>query len=245
MDLANEPVGQLALNYPGATRVFDQHGIDYCCGGGMPLSTACRRVGRPLADVLAALERAQQQDEDSLELPDDLAKRSLAELVDFICERFHEHEAAELARLETLGAKVLRVHGERHPHLGKVVGTFRTLRAELTAHMMKEERVLFPYLVELDQRRVQGGQWRPPPFASARNPIGVMLREHDRAGELLGVLRAAANDYAPPSDACGSYRALYAGLAALEHDLHLHVLAENEILFPGAIAAESALRDGV
>jgi regulator of cell morphogenesis and NO signaling len=35
-----------------------------------------------------------------------------------------------------------------------------------------------------------------------------------------------------PTDACGSYRALYAGLEDAERDLHTHIHKENNILFP-------------
>ena len=61
-----------------------------------------------------------------------------------------------------------------------------------------------------------------------------MLAEHDRAGELLATLRRITDGYQPPADGCASYRALYAGLAELEADLHLHVHKENNILFPRA-----------
>ena len=33
---SDTPVGQLATEFPLATRVFHRHGIDYCCGGGQP-----------------------------------------------------------------------------------------------------------------------------------------------------------------------------------------------------------------
>jgi len=73
---------------------------------------------------------------------------------------------------------------------------------------------------------------------SLQNPIGVMLFEHDRAGELLRQLRSLTSGYVPPADGCASYTALYAGLAELEADTHMHIHKENSVLFPAVIAEE-------
>ena len=52
--------------------------------------------------------------------------------------------------------------------------------------------------------------------------------------------RAASSSggYAPPADACVSYRTLYEALDALERDLHEHIHLENNILFPRAAEME-------
>ena len=36
-----QTVREVALNIPGATRVFEKLGIDYCCGGNKLLEQAC------------------------------------------------------------------------------------------------------------------------------------------------------------------------------------------------------------
>ena len=63
-----------------------------------------------------------------------------------------------------------------------------------------------------------------------------MLREHDDAGDALQRLRELTDDYTVPDGACNTWRALWAGLAALETDLHQHIHLENNILFPRALA---------
>ena len=100
---------------------------------------------------------------------------------------------------------------------------------------MKEEQVLFPMIREL------AGAAEPPEFhcGSLQNPISVMLAEHDRAGDLLTTLRSLTDGYVAPADGCASYRALYAGLAELEADTHLHVHKENNLLFPAVVALEA------
>jgi regulator of cell morphogenesis and NO signaling len=55
-------------------------------------------------------------------------------------------------------------------------------------------------------------------------------------------MRRLTGGYAPPAHACATYRALYAGLEALEKDLHLHIHLENNILFPRAMAERNRAR---
>ena len=43
----------------------------------------------------------------------------------------------------------------------------------------------------------------------------------------------------PDAAACNTHRALLAGLAEFESDLHRHVHKENNILFPRALALAS------
>jgi regulator of cell morphogenesis and NO signaling len=99
---------------------------------------------------------------------------------------------------------------------------------------MKEERVLFPAIAALAAGQTEF------PFGSIANPIRMMLREHDQAGDLLARLRVVTAGYAPPADGCASYRSLYERLAALEADTHRHIHLENNVLFPAAVALEAA-----
>jgi regulator of cell morphogenesis and NO signaling len=107
-------------------------------------------------------------------------------------------------------------------------------------HLMKEEMMLFPYIERMEEAVLEKSPMLPPPFGTVRNPVSMMMHEHDGAGEALRELRAASNGYAAPPDACASYRALYQALAGFEADLHQHIHLENNILFPRAIEMERA-----
>jgi regulator of cell morphogenesis and NO signaling len=143
-----------------------------------------------------------------------------------------------MPRLSALATKVADAHRARHPELDRIVTVYDELRADLEPHLFKEERVLFPMIRELASASEM------PQFhcGTLRNPITVMLSEHDRAGELLADLRELTNDYTPPSDGCMSYRMLFAGLAQLEADTHLHVHKENNVLFPAVERLEDERR---
>ena len=76
-------------------------------------------------------------------------------------------------------------------------------------------------------------------FGTVMNPIGMMMREHDGAGDALRSLRSVTSNYALPADAGISYRTLSEALQGFEADLHQHIHKENNILFPRAAAMES------
>jgi regulator of cell morphogenesis and NO signaling len=160
-----------------------------------------------------------------------------AELADHIESTHHRYLWDELPRLTALADKVRDVHGRRHPELDDVAGCLAELRADLEPHLRKEEEVLFPLI------RTLAVATSPPPFhcGSIGNPIAVMRREHDHAGELLARLRQLTDDFGPPADACASYTALYVGLGQLDADTHLHVHKENNVLFPLVETIEAAL----
>jgi regulator of cell morphogenesis and NO signaling len=160
--------------------------------------------------------------------------------VDYIEATHHQYLHAELPRISALADKVVAVHGRRHPELAGVHATYEALRADLEPHLHKEEVVLFPMIRQLDAAT------DTPSFhcGTIRNPIGVMLMEHDRAGDLLARLRHLTDGYRAPDDACASYRALYEALATLEADTHAHVHKENNVLFPAVLEREARLATG-
>ena len=213
---------------PGAARVLEGFGLDYCCGGRRTLADACRREGVDPNRVLDALGDLAPGPEP------DWAQMAPEELVDHLETTHHAYLDAELPRLHALVDKVTGVHGGRHAELADVRAAFVALRDDLEPHLRKEESVLFPMIRELATAT------EPPSFhcGTLANPISVMLAEHDRAGELLATLRRMTDGYQPPADGCASYRALYAGLAELEADLHLHIHKENNLLFPAVVILE-------
>jgi regulator of cell morphogenesis and NO signaling len=232
-------VRELALEYPEATRVFEKFGIDYCCGGGKSLEDACAASNLAVDQVLDSLEMAEQTAR-ATRKDRNWQIEPLAELAAHINNTHHKYTREEIARLNPLFDKVCSVHGKNHPELLQMRATFRGLGQELSMHMMKEEAVLFPYIVRMEEAVIQQEPVLPPPFGTVQNPVAMMMHEHDSAGDALRALRQFSSGYLPPADACISYQTLYKALAAFEADLHQHIHLENNILFPRAIEMEKA-----
>jgi regulator of cell morphogenesis and NO signaling len=234
---AEKTVRELVLENTAATRVFEKLGIDYCCGGNKSLEDACRASNLSIDQVIDSLEMAEEA---AHAAPKDRNWQSepLTDLVAHIRSTHQKYTRAVMARLVPLLDKVCSVHGKNHPELKQVRASFQGLVQELTTHMMKEERVLFPYIVRMEEAVIQKEPVLPPPFGSVQNPVSMMEHEHESAGNALRDMREASCGYAPPGDGCISYQTLYKALADFEADLHLHIHLENNILFPRAIAME-------
>jgi regulator of cell morphogenesis and NO signaling len=99
---------------------------------------------------------------------------------------------------------------------------------------------LFPYIVRMEESVIEKEPVLPPPFGSVRNPVAMMMHEHDSAGNALREMRQASSGYAAPPDACISFQTLYRALTEFEADLHQHIHLENNILFPRAVEMERA-----
>jgi regulator of cell morphogenesis and NO signaling len=234
---AEKTVRELALENPAATRVFEKLGIDYCCGGNKSLEEACRTVNLLMDEVLDSVEMAEQSAR-AVRKDRNWQTELLADLVAHITSTHHKYTREEMARLGPLFDKVCSVHGKNHPELLQMRAGFQGLAQELTMHMMKEEMVLFPYIVRMEESVIQKEPVLPPPFGSVQNPVSMMEHEHDSAGNALRAMHQASAGYTPPGDACISFQTLYKALADFEADLHQHIHLENNILFPRAIAME-------
>lgn len=227
-----QEIRDIVRQYPDTVPVFENLGIDYCCGGKATLENACRdhqlALDKVLADLAGALARETESGDGKWEAA------PLGELSDHIVERHHKHAKRELPRLSALAAKVHMRHGHVHPELNQLQELVETLASEMSTHMLKEEQVLFPR-VKLLEKASPGES-----LGSLRQPIQRMLDEHDDTGELLHSIRTLTHDYKLPEDACMSYKALYDGLSAFEAETHWHVHLENNILFPRALEFEKA-----
>lgn len=219
-----QSVSSVVAEAPATAAVFERHGIDFCCGGRIPLAEACARKGVEADQLLVELEQAA-----ATQAPDERDWRAapLLEVIDQILDVHHTFVKREVPRLSALMSKVNHVHGATHPDsVPELARLWGKLSFEIGMHLRKEEEILFPALRELALGRA------PTLHCGVDSPMRVMELEHDEHGLILKRMRELAADYVPPQDACGSWVALYGGLDAFQKDLHRHVHLENNVLFP-------------
>lgn len=223
-------VSAVATEMPATIRIFQEHGIDFCCGGKRPLAEACADRGLDVDALVAKLQGSVA----GADVERHWQAAPLGELIGYIQQRFHEPLRQELTRLAAMMAKVVSRHGDHLPEtLGPLAATFRALHDDLLQHMTKEDVVLFPAIVAAESGDVAAA-------AFVSQPIGVMEAEHEHAGLALARMRELTGGYAPPEWACPTFRGLYYGLAEFEREMHVHVHLENNVLFPRAAATAIA-----
>lgn len=240
-NFTTKTIREIAVEAPATTRVFEEFKIDFCCGGGRSFSDACQRAG---VSPLIVSEKINQVLQNSTENFDSFETKSASELIDYILEKHHVFTKSEIERLSALMEKVRRKHGDAHPELFLLENEIFSLCSDLTPHMKKEETVLFPFIKNLEMAFINNLSAPHPPFGTVKNPIRMMMTEHDTDGEILRKMREITKDYFVPEDACPSFRALYFGFEELEKDLHRHIHLENNVLFPQAVILEQKVMRG-
>jgi regulator of cell morphogenesis and NO signaling len=231
------PLAAIVTADPRTAAIFDRLGLDYCCHGQRTLEQAARDRNVPISQVVQTLgELAPAAPGGGPAAWDDLA-----ELTAHVIERHHGYVREVSPVIEGWLEKLVSRHRAHHPELVEVRTTFEWIANDLRTHMMKEEHVLFPYIVALAEAARTSAPLPASPFGTIANPIRAMEREHEEAGDQLARLRELTNGYVVPADGCTTYRLCYEELARYEADLHRHVHLENNVLFPRAVELERTL----
>lgn len=234
----DETLGEIAAKDLRKAAVFKKYGIDFCCGGKKTLKEACAEKG---LDVVKIEQELQQENQGTQMRPMPYGEWSLDFLADYVVNTHHSYVRQTLPDITAYAIKVAGVHGQQHPELHDIKGLVEDVRNELTAHMAKEEKILFPYIKELVAATRKEDVTRAAHLVTVKNPINMMEMEHEMVGKNMEEIRLLSKDYTLPQDACASYGLLFKMLDEFENDLHLHIHLENNILFPKAIELEKKL----
>lgn len=234
----DETLGQLVVKDLRKAQVFTKYGLDFSCGGKKTVKEACAEKG---LDVTKVEQELQQTDKVPASHPMPYDEWNLDFLVDYIMNTHHRYIRKNLPNIVTYANKVMEVHGDLHPELLEINELVKALNDELTAHIAKEEKMLFPYIKELARTNKSMPQPQATYFNAIVDVVGNHENEHGGIGNSLNTIKKLTNNYVLPEDACASYTLLYRMLNEFEEDTHLHIHLENNILFPKAIQLETAL----
>lgn len=208
----DQTVADIVEEKPSRSRIFEQLGINYCCGGNRPLSEACMERGIDPERLIEAIEQIEAEEEaPSVE---ELAEYALPDVISHIQKRHHAFLKQELPRLQQLVAKVAEGHGDDDPRLREVHAEFEKLAQDLAAHVDREDQELYPALLS-DQQ-------------SDATRLADDLRSHfENSTDRFRRLKELTDGYVPAEWACNSVRAMFDALAQLEQDTDVHFQAEN------------------
>jgi regulator of cell morphogenesis and NO signaling len=222
-----DKIGDIVTVFPGASNILKRYAIDFCCGGGRPISHAFQEKNLNQDQVLAELNDAYELAVRQVSQDKDWREAPMSELIEYVVQKHHAFLQQELPVIGEFVTKILRVHGPNHgDSLSPLHRLFHTLKTELDQHLISEETLMFPLVVEYEKNP------NAETLRKAQAAIADLESEHSGAGDLLKQMREVTRDYTLPDGACRTYTLAFQKLEALESDLFEHIHLENNILFP-------------
>ena len=237
MNLKTDFIGDIVAQDFRAAAIFKKNGIDFCCKGCRTIDEACENKNLNTQQIYSDIEALSSNEGGSI----DFNSWPLDLLVDYVEKTHHRYVEEKTPILQAFLDKLCKVHGAGHPKLFEVKALFDGSAHDLSAHMKKEELILFPFIKQMVKTKIAGEALATPAFGTVENPVNMMKHEHTAEGERLRSIAALTNEYTPPADGCNTFRVTYAMLEDFENDLHMHIHLENNILFPKAIDLEQEL----
>jgi regulator of cell morphogenesis and NO signaling len=210
----SEAVVELCSRRPLAIQVLQRHAIDP--SDPRSLAACCQdralEVGVVRGELIAEESR----------LAGSWRTRTLPELIDHIVTTYHQRlDAALTAAAAAISAAAPPSDGPAHLDWAALQRDLEELRADMAAHMAKEEQVLFPWLLGRAD--------------TAAAPIRAMQLEHTDTIQLLHALRAGLRRCLAASGRDPRTQAVAARLDEVERALCEHMHLESNELFPRAL----------
>ena len=227
----NKTIGEIVAADFRTAKVFEKHGIDFCCGGQVALASICAEKGLDLATVTSELEAVQSE---PAERSQNYSAWALPFLADYIVNTHHLYLKENDEQIAAYARKIADVHGAHHPEVIRISAIFDKIAADMAAHLKEEEEVFFPAINRVYAARIAGNTPDTMDQETIRVSLLKLQREHEEIGDAVHTIRHLSKEYAIPGDVCNTFMVTYRKLKEFEDDLHKHVHLENNILFPKA-----------
>ena len=239
MATATQSIREIVTAEPSAAAILERFEIDLCSQADTRLERVCAELQLSVDQVLEKLADAELRARGAT--APDLESYSLSRLIQHIVRTHHQTVRQELPRFAELSQRIAGKHGEMAPQYKEVATLIEQLRTEMFAHIEKEEQVLFPFIVRLEEAAEDSSAEPYECPRSVEQSVSVMTRGHNSAGRIVGQIRQLTNGFEPPQWACPRNTAFHAGLEAFEENLRQHVHLEDDLLFPRAIRLENEI----
>ena len=237
IDFTKKTLSEITIENYKYAEVFEKYGLDFCCNGNVNYSEACESKGIDETKLSVELKEARVLKDDN----EKYENWKLDFLVDYIVNNHHRYIAKMIPKITEHLNKITAKHSDKHPELKDINESFSIVYKDLQHHMIKEEKILFPYIKQMVLVYDGKAKNEAPYFGTVENPIRMMEDEHKNAGDLIKKIRELSNNYTVPSDGCTTFNLAMNELKDFEEDLHKHIHLENNILFPKSVALEKEL----
>ena len=230
-----ETIGQLSATDFRKAQVFKNFGLNFSCHGQKTIDEACAEKCIDPGKVKQALEKLPASEDIALNYND----WSLTLLISFIIHRHHLYVKTHLPELLQLSHNLSLNSSDAA--LKKIEQLTIILEKELSAHLHKEEVILFPYITALTRFEDNPESITSFGFSTINTPVNVMMTEHESADEIIAEIQNTLQQVQEPQHYNRQLDFYSESLKAFANDLDTHIHLENNILFPKAIALEKEL----
>lgn len=238
---SSQTIRDIASHQPSAIFLFERFEIDVCSQADKSLKDACSELQLSLDQVMEKLQKSQNHESGAE--PHDPAPLSCSLLIQHIVRVHHQHVRQNLPRLVRYVRKLTDQLGDQACEFRAIEKLVGQLQQDMVPHIRKEEEVLFPFIVRMEEEVILTYPPEHACFRSVSHPVLMIMQEHEVANRVMEQIRRCTGDYAVPEWACPTQRALIEGLREFEADLREHIHLENDLLFPRAIQMETELRE--
>ena len=231
MNTSERTIGEIVAADYRTAKVFENHGIDFCCGGNVALAATCTEKGIDLAAITRELDAVKRE---PAERNQNYASWELPFLADYIINAHHTYLKENTGQIAAYAHKIAGVHGAHHPEVIEIATIFDKVAVDMAAHLREEEEGFFPAIKRAYATRKAGSAAEAKDIEIIKTSLKKLSQEHEGIGDAVHTIRHLAKEYAIPGDVCNTFVVTYQKLQEFEDDLHKHVHLENNILFPKA-----------
>ena len=224
-------IGEIVAADYRTAKVFESHGIDFCCGGKTALSAICQEKGINPQTLLQEIETIKSE---QIDRSQNYTSWELSFLADYIVNTHHAYLKDNDKQIASYARKIASVHGAHHPEVIEISAIFDKIATDMEAHLREEEEVFFPAIKRAATERKNGTAPAKEDLDVIKKSLAKLGREHEEIGDAIHAIRHLSHEYAIPDDVCNTFLITYKKLKEFEDDLHKHVHLENNILFPKA-----------
>ncbi|RYY81364.1 MAG: hypothetical protein EOO15_24500, partial [Chitinophagaceae bacterium] len=223
-----------------AADVFKKWGINYCCGGNLPLADVCHLQGLDQGAIEGELESVRRQRALSPGIA--FNEWPVPFLIDYIQALHHAYVRGTGSALATHLHEFVKGHLKKYPYLADVEEAFDALLKKVTEHMQEEEETVFPYLRQVWSAHLNRDAYGQLFMRTLGKPLRPVGEDHNRIAPVLKQLRSLTNHYAFGEGACTNHQVLYHKLREFDEDLVQHLHLERNVLYPKVLELEKELR---